>query len=115
MRITRSPKALHFGIKCSKSCRFLRLRPGPRWGSLRHSLDPLITTGCFTSAIATSGLLGLQSHILVYRYPASRSQFFPLLAPLTRFLDLSMKELLSQSSFHYYISSIQLPFQIESM
>src|SRR6218665_2228454 len=42
MRLTGSQNVglLHFGLKCSKSRRFLELRPRPRWESLRRSTRP---------------------------------------------------------------------------
>jgi len=38
--INKSPKCTSLGMKCSKSRRFLGLRPRPRWGSLRRSPRP---------------------------------------------------------------------------
>src|SRR6218665_1378462 len=38
--INKFQKCTSFGVKCSKSRRFLGLRPRPRWGSLRRSLRP---------------------------------------------------------------------------
>src|SRR6218665_1924769 len=40
MRLTRAKNVLYFGLKCSKSRRFLGLRPRPHWGSLRRSPRP---------------------------------------------------------------------------
>src|SRR6218665_4138480 len=45
MTLTTSQNALHFGMKCSKSLRFLGLRPRPRWGSLRRSPRPPCRNG----------------------------------------------------------------------
>jgi len=38
LKFTRSQNVPNFGMKCSKSLRFLGIRPRPRWGSLRRSL-----------------------------------------------------------------------------
>src|SRR6218665_1574644 len=38
--INKIPKCSSFGMKCSKSRRFLGLRPSPRWGSSRRSPRP---------------------------------------------------------------------------
>src|SRR6218665_3789445 len=40
MRLPGFKNVLYFGLKCSKSSRFLGLRPRPRCGSLRHSPIP---------------------------------------------------------------------------
>src|SRR6218665_3976254 len=57
-------------MKCSKSSRFLGLRPRPRWGSLRRPPDPLVVRGFLPSAIAASRLWRLH-------YP----QFCPISLP----------------------------------
>src|SRR6218665_4153051 len=51
---------------CSKSRRFLGLRPRPRWGSLRHSPRPPIRKGFLLSAIAASPLRRLQFTQLLF-------------------------------------------------
>src|SRR6218665_4044212 len=60
MRLTTSQNALHFGIKCSKLCRFLGLRPRPRWGADDAPPDPLADRGFLPLAIAASRLRRLQ-------------------------------------------------------
>src|SRR6218665_1224160 len=40
VRLPGSKNVLYFGLKCSKSSRFLGLPPRPRWGSLRRSPIP---------------------------------------------------------------------------
>src|SRR6218665_676218 len=56
VRLQGSKIVLHLGLKCSKSRRFLGLRPRPRWGSLQRSPDPLVVRGFLPSAIAASRL-----------------------------------------------------------
>src|SRR6218665_831184 len=56
MRLTTSQNALNFGMKCSKLCRFLGLRPRPRWEAYGAPPDPLVGRGFLPSAIAASRL-----------------------------------------------------------
>src|SRR6218665_4120465 len=60
MRLTTSQNALHFGMKCSKLCRFLGLRPRPRWGAYDAPPYPLVGRGFLPSEIAHSRLRRLQ-------------------------------------------------------
>src|SRR6218665_3599845 len=62
-RLTGSQNVLNFGMKSSKSRRFLGLCPRPRWGSLRRSPvpDALVVRGFLPSAIAASHLQSLFS------------------------------------------------------
>src|SRR6218665_370810 len=46
------PKCTPFGMKCSKSRRFLGHRPRPRWGAYDAPADPLVARGFLPSAIA---------------------------------------------------------------
>src|SRR6218665_1824223 len=89
LRFTRSQNVPNFGMKCSKSLRFLPLRPTPRWGSLQRSPDPLVVRGLLPSAIAASRLqrsqFDLSSH--VWKSTQLLDLNFPLQAPLTQFLD----------------------------
>src|SRR6218665_3838923 len=83
MRFTRAQNVLRFGMKCSKSPRFLGLRPRPCWGSLRRSPRPpsrqgLLAFGNYSfapSALALSPIfsisapqsyVGLQIYASVY-------------------------------------------------
>src|SRR6218665_2387444 len=59
MRLTTSQNALHFGMKCSKLCRFLGLCPRPRWGAYDAPPDSLVGRGFLPSAIAASPPPGL--------------------------------------------------------
>src|SRR6218665_3867568 len=56
MRLPGSQNVLHFGLKCSKSRRFLGLRPRPHWGAYHAPPDPLVVRGFLHSAIAASRL-----------------------------------------------------------
>src|SRR6218665_4088186 len=56
MRLPGSQNVLHLVLKCSKSRRFLGLRPRPRWGAYHAPPDPLVVRGFFPSAIAASRL-----------------------------------------------------------
>src|SRR6218665_1571692 len=58
VRSTESQNVLHFGLKCSKSRRFLGLRDlgAPRWGAYDALPDPLAVKGSLPSAIAFSRL-----------------------------------------------------------
>ena len=86
MRLTYAKIYSIFGIKCKKSRRLLGLRPRPRWGSLRRSPDPLVAMGFLLSAITPSALTVWPTRTFSYiRTPASRSQLFPLQAPLAQF------------------------------
>src|SRR6218665_213727 len=58
--IKKIPKCTLFGMKCSKSLRFLGLRPSPRGGAYDAPPDPLVARGFFPSAIAASRLRRLQ-------------------------------------------------------
>src|SRR6218665_3762571 len=58
VRSTESQNVLHFGMKCSKSRRFLGLRVlgAPRSGAYDAIPDPLVVKGFLPSAIAFSRL-----------------------------------------------------------
>ena len=47
------PKQASFDLKCYKMLWRLGLRPGPNWGSLQRSPDPLVGRGFAPSARAT--------------------------------------------------------------
>src|SRR6218665_1325145 len=59
-------------MKCSKSLRFLGLRPRPGWGSLRRSPRPPSREG-----LLSFGTRSLTYTRVLINTPASRSQVFP--------------------------------------
>src|SRR6218665_2458887 len=63
-------------MKCSISRRFLGLRRRPRWGSLRHSPDPLVVSGFLPSAIAASRLRHLHFPYFSISVPQSYIQIY---------------------------------------
>jgi len=77
LRFTRSQNVPNFGMKCSKSCRFLELRPGEL---TTLPPDPLVARSFLPSAIAASRLWRSQFDLLARSdigTPPYRSQFFP--------------------------------------
>src|SRR6218665_3267808 len=65
MRLTTSQNALHFGMKCSKSRRFLGLRLRPRWGAYNAPPNPLVVRGFLPSCFAPTALAICPSHIFI--------------------------------------------------
>src|SRR6218665_4172704 len=58
--IKKITKRTLFGMKCSKSLRFLGLRPRPHGGAYGAPPDPLVARGFLPSAITASRLRRLQ-------------------------------------------------------
>ena len=104
MRLT-SQNVLHFGIKFSKSRRFLGLRPRPHWGSLRRSPDPLIVRGFLPLAIAASRLRRLHfPQFSRFLSPQVLHRFSPLLlTPLPLSQTVTLSRTPSPSSVTYFM------------
>ena len=60
MRLTISQNILHFGIKCSKLCRFLGPHHRPRWGAYDAPPDPLVVGGYLRGL---GGVVGIDAAI----------------------------------------------------
>ena len=115
--VNKSPKCTPFGIKCSKLRRLLRLRPRPRWGSLRRSSIPLVVRSFLPSAIAVPSL-GLSSRSVPQQIAGPAVDKIKGQARATKLVyknsvqnaDLDCLETLSRDRF-FYVSYTSLGLQ----